>query len=191
MICIVVPAGFVMSATYGPSFTDRRLLPLHELASQIHHTVGFLVLAVGVTWWFRRTVFGRPSWAAELSTWQRVSASMVHFTILALIIVVPWSGWAALSSLADSPQFGPTHLWFFGTDRLLPRIWTPLAFNDPAGYRAFASVHASALWLGLGLLLVHIGSALWHHFVRRDGVLRRMWPLADTYDSSVGPIDRQ
>jgi cytochrome b561 len=23
---------------------------------------------------------------------------------------------------------------------------------------------------------MHAAAALWHHFVRRDGVLRRMWP---------------
>jgi cytochrome b561 len=25
---------------------------------------------------------------------------------------------------------------------------------------------------------VHALAALWHHFIRRDGVLRRMWPSA-------------
>jgi cytochrome b561 len=28
----------------------------------------------------------------------------------------------------------------------------------------------------LALVLLHIGAALYHHFVRRDDVLRAMWP---------------
>jgi cytochrome b561 len=29
----------------------------------------------------------------------------------------------------------------------------------------------------LAALLLHVGVALHHHFVRRDGALRRMWPF--------------
>ncbi len=177
MIAAVVPAGFVMTATYGPSFKDPHLLPLHTLASQLHHTLGFLVLAVALVWSYRRARVGRPSWDPGVAAWQRVIATPTHFALLVLLIVVPVSGWAALSALADSPQFGPTHIWFFGADRWLPRIVAPLAFDDPAGYRQYARVHIAALWVGLALICLHAGSALWHHFMRRDGVLRAMWPL--------------
>ncbi|MBM3529390.1 MAG: hypothetical protein FJX62_14970 [Alphaproteobacteria bacterium] len=27
----------------------------------------------------------------------------------------------------------------------------------------------------VALLALHVGAALYHHFVRRDGLLRRMW----------------
>ncbi|MEO4001768.1 cytochrome b/b6 domain-containing protein [Mesorhizobium sp. CAU 1732] len=27
----------------------------------------------------------------------------------------------------------------------------------------------------VALLLAHVGAALYHHFIRRDGLLRRMW----------------
>lgn len=62
---------------------------------------------------------------------------------------------------------------------MLPRIWEPLPFNDPMGYRLFGRMHVWALWVGLGLVALHVASALWHHAIRRDGVLRRMWPLGD------------
>lgn len=178
LIVVAVPAGFVMSATYGPSFKDPHLLPLHTLAGQFHHTAGFLVLVGALVWVTRRVKLGRPAWGSMVPAWQRGIAALVQSALLALLLLLPLSGWAALSSLADSPQFGPTHIWFFGTDRWAPRIWEPLAFNDPAGYRRFASIHMAALWAGLGLFAFHATSALWHHFVQRDGVLRRMWPLA-------------
>jgi cytochrome b561 len=37
-------------------------------------------------------------------------------------------------------------------------------------------LHVDAAWALLALVCLHIGAALWHHFVLRDGVLRRMLP---------------
>jgi cytochrome b561 len=179
LILVEVPAGFVMSMTYGPSFKDPTALKLHIFASQFHHTVGFLVLAGALYWVARRLRRGRPAWDAAVPRAQRILAGSVHGLLLALLVLVPWSGWTALSALADSPAFGTTHIWFFGFDRLLPRIWEPLPFNDPSGYARFGKLHVWGLWAGLALLSLHVASALWHHVVVRDGVLRRMWPLGD------------
>lgn len=179
LILVEVPAGFVMTRTYGPSFKDAKVLDLHILASQIHHTVGLLVLAGALVWLTRRAMRPRPPWDPQLPSVQRAAAMVVHFGLLLLLVVVPWSGWTALSALEDSPAYGPTHIWFFGTDGLVPRIWTPLPFNDPTGYRRFGGLHIWALWAGLALVALHAVSALWHHFVARDRVLRRMWPLGD------------
>jgi cytochrome b561 len=179
LICVEVPAGFVMTWTYGPSFKDAHVLDLHVLASQIHHTVGLFVLLGALVWLTRRAMRRRPPWDSRVTTPQRLLATVVHLGLLLLLLVVPWSGWTALSALADSPQFGPTHRWFFGWDGLVPRIWTPLPFNDPTGYRRFGGIHVWSLWIGLGLVSLHVLSALWHHFVVGDRVLRRMWPMGD------------
>jgi cytochrome b561 len=178
-ILLEVPAGFVMASTYGPSFRDEGVLGLHRFASQFHHTLGLLLLAAALAWLLRRLRRPRPPAGPAVPPWQRRLAGSVHALLALLLLIVPLSGWAALSALADSPQFGPTHLWFFGFDRLLPRIWAPLPFDDPMGYRLLGAVHVRALWLGLALLALHVAAALWHHAVRRDGVLRRMWPLAE------------
>ncbi len=179
LILLEVPAGFVMSMTYGPSFKDATALKLHIFASQFHHTVGFLVLAGVLLWIARRLRRGRPAWDAAVPRGQRLLAGSVHALLLALLVLVPWTGWTALSALADSAAFGTTHIWFFGFDRLLPRIWEPLPFNDPTGYARFGRLHVWGLWAGLALLALHVASAFWHHVVVRDGVLRRMWPLGD------------
>ena len=179
LILVEVPAGFVMSMTYGPSFKDARALELHIFASQFHHTVGFLVLAGALFWIVRRLRRGRPSWDGAVPRSQRILASSVHGLLLVLLVLIPWSGWTAISALADSPAFGTTHLWFFGFDRLLPMIWEPLPFDDPTGYARFGKLHVWGLWAGLALVTLHVASALWHHVAVRDGVLRRMWPLGD------------
>lgn len=176
-IACMAPAGYVMSSTYGASFKDARALKLHLLASQIHHTLGILVLAAALIWISRRLMRGRPV-ALPAPAYERAIAAIVHIALLSLLVLLPLSGWAAISALADSPQFGKTHLWFFGTDHLLPRIWQPLPFDNPGGYARFARWHIWGLWTGLALVSLHLLAALWHHWGRRDAVLRRMWPLA-------------
>jgi cytochrome b561 len=37
-----------------------------------------------------------------------------------------------------------------------------------------APVHRWLSWALLALALIHVAGALWHHFYRRDDVLRRM-----------------
>ena len=44
--------------------------------------------------------------------------------------------------------------------------------------RYLFAIHRWAGWLLIVLVLSHIGAALYHHFIRRDGVLRRMLPHA-------------
>ena len=176
-VIVVAPAGYLMSRTFGPSFKDAGILHLHLLMSQIHHTLGFLLLVVGLAWLVARFRVARPPLEAS-SVLERAAARGVHVALGALLLLIPWSGWTALSALEDSVEYGRTHIWFFGFDRILPRVWTPLAATDPAGYSRFAQLHRWLLIAAAVLLTIHALSALWHHFSRRDGVLRRMWPLA-------------
>jgi len=74
------------------------------------------VLACALTWILRRVRRGRPAWDAAVPRAQRILASAVHALLLLLLVAIPWSGWTALSALADSPAFGNTHIWFFGFD---------------------------------------------------------------------------
>jgi cytochrome b561 len=36
-------------------------------------------------------------------------------------------------------------------------------------------VHGTLAYLAVALVLLHVAGALYHHFVRRDQVLKRMW----------------
>jgi len=61
---------------------------------------------------------------------------------------------------------------------LVPRLIEPQPFNAPQGYAYYARFHIWFINAGAALLALHVIAALFHHFVRRDGVLRSMWPLA-------------
>ena len=55
-----------------------------------------------------------------------------------------------------------------GLPTLVPRS-KPLA-------DAASSLHELAVWALMAVLAVHVGAALHHALIRRDGVWARMWP---------------
>jgi cytochrome b561 len=152
-------------------------MPLHVLLAQLHHTNGFLILALAAWRLGWRQTHPAPDLPAALAAYQKVLARLTQAFLYALMILIPLSGWAALSVLADSEQFGKTAIWFFGTDQMprLPFI-APKAFNDPSGYRVFGGLHRNFIYAGGVLLGLHVLGALWHHLIKKDGVLLNMWP---------------
>jgi cytochrome b561 len=94
--------------------------------------------------------------------WQRKAAHAAHYALYALFFAVPLAGWA-YSSAAGFPVvwFGVVPLPdFVPVDRDLADVLKDL-------HEALAS--AMAL-----IVLVHVGGALKHHLIDRDGLLRRM-----------------
>jgi cytochrome b561 len=41
---------------------------------------------------------------------------------------------------------------------------------------AFDTTHVFLAWSAIVLIPVHLGGALYHHFIRRDDILKRMLP---------------
>jgi cytochrome b561 len=181
MICVEVPAGFLMAATYAPTLDDTRISSLHDLLGQTHHTTGFVLLmlfAIRLAWRARNPL---PEPPPDVSRLNRRIGRLNHWLLYTLLLLVPLSGWAALSVLADSAEYGKTHIWFFGSDGLMPRILPGLPFDSPWGYGLFATAHRWLLIAGGGVLGLHVSAALWHHLVRSDGILMRMWPGGCTH----------
>jgi cytochrome b561 len=91
----------------------------------------------------------------------RLAAASTHIALYALLLALPLLGWAT-----SNAQDKPVHL--FGLT--LPALVR--ADDDLADQ--LQAWHIDAAWILLGLVLLHIGAALWHHFVLRDGTLRAM-----------------
>ncbi len=175
MILVEVPVGFVMAYTYGAQFTNENMAKLHNVMAQIHITNGLLILLLvtyRLTWRFRNPVPGLP---ASLETYQRWLARLTHGFLYVLLFTMPLSGWAANSALGDTEQFGVTEIWFFAWN-IVPPIVPQLPLEHPFGFSFFASIHRYALYTGGVILSLHLLAAIWHHFVRKDNILLRMWP---------------
>lgn len=128
-----------------------------------HRHVGLCVLALFFARAALRFRSGRRT-SAHRSPWLlRWLAALNHLALYALLLAQPLLGWV----LSDA-QGKTVHL--FGAS--LPALVGP----DEDLADALQAWHQLAAWLLLGLILLHVGAALWHHFVLRDGVLQRMLP---------------
>lgn len=169
-----VPLGFWLSreAPQARITGDDAVLVWLE---QFHHSFGLLILflVVGRFWW--RMTNAVPAHPGGLPAYQVALAAVTHAALYVLMFVFPLSGWAA-SSLIGSEQF-PVPVNFFGLE-MVPLDFLrglPSPFNTFALYR---DIHMYCWYAGGALLSLHILAALYHHFVIRTDVLRRMWPMA-------------
>lgn len=97
-----------------------------------------------------------PGWQAELSAW-------VHRGLYAMLIFMAVTGFVRVSA----GGFPIEMLDWLGVPRL-PRM---------EGLAQLAkSAHFLGKFLLLALILMHVGGALFHAIVKRDGVMGRMWP---------------
>ncbi|MDF3980618.1 cytochrome b/b6 domain-containing protein [Luteibacter sp. PPL201] len=135
---------------------------LRGVLLDIHRHLGLLVLALlALRIVLRLSLRHAPG--VPMPAWLRVGAGFTHLLLYALLLAMPLLGWA-LASAADQP----IHL--FGV--AVPPIVAP---DDDLADRLQAW-HVRVAWVLLAVAGLHAGAALWHHLVRRDGVLRRMWP---------------
>ncbi len=178
-ILIEVPAGYIMAWTYGPGGVG--LEDVHIAASQVHHTIGLLMIAA---FFFRagwRIAHPAPPLPQSVKPLEAKLAGLVAFSFYALLLLVPLSGWLALSALADVPSVGPTQIWFFthdgfGANGMVPRLLPAVPYDSDHWYRysTWGSAHRYMIYAGGALLVLHIGAALRHHFMLKDEVLTRM-----------------
>lgn len=122
----------------------------------------FLLVLLRLLW---RLTHRPPALPADIPDWQHVAAEATHWLLYALMIAVPLSGW--LMSSAKGFQ-----TVYFG---VLP-FPDLLAKNKELG-ETLTTVHQALNFTLAGLVLIHTGAALKHHFIDRDGVLARMLPF--------------
>ena len=106
-----------------------------------------LAFAARLAW--TRLTGGESRLPAEAPAWERKAARVVHFGLYAGVFGIVLSGLAIA--------------WAYATPAL-----SGLALT------LFLGLHEAALIATVLLLIVHIAGALWHKFVRRDGVLESM-----------------
>lgn len=133
----------------------------------VHKLLGFvLLLFIVLPRFVFRVLAGAPADEPGLEWWQKVASHATHWALYALLIAVPLGGWIGVQLFGARDVFGLFKLPGF------------LAENQDAAARVFG-LHKLGALLMLALVAAHVGAALFHHFVRKDGVLRRMLPKRD------------
>ncbi|MGE8115433.1 cytochrome b [Pseudomonas sp.] len=132
----------------------------HPLLVELHKATGLALLLLVIVRIGLRLSLPHPPLPADLPASQRVAAGASHLLLYALMLAMPLLGWAMLSA-GGYPR---------------PLQLPAIAPHDLQLYAVLRQAHGWAGYLLFGTVLVHLGAALMHAWVRRDGVLRSMWP---------------
>lgn len=128
----------------------------------LHRPIGALILVLVVVRLINRLRHPPPPLPADLPRWQAIAAHASHWLLYALMFAMPLVGWTMLSA-------GGYPVVLFDGVRL-PALVSP----DPALYAWLRDAHGWAARLLFVLVLVHVAAALYHAWVRRDGVFGAM-----------------
>jgi cytochrome b561 len=134
----------------------------HDWLVRLHKPLGIAILLLAAIRLAVRLRHPPPPLPADLPAVQKLAAHASHWLLYVLMFALPLVGWGMLSA-GGYPVMLTSSL-------RLPAIL-------PANAALFAVLRHLHAWLAVVLLVVflgHLGAALYHGVVRRDGVLRSM-----------------
>ncbi|GLQ21902.1 cytochrome b [Algimonas porphyrae] len=147
----------------------KEWMPNRFAIYQLHKSFGITVLALSIVRLIWRLRHKPPALPDAMPGWQQRASHLTHGVFYGLMFVMPLLGWAMVSA-SDLPI--PTVL--FG---VVPLPDLPGLAQSEALEARFKALHEIGAKLFIGLIVLHVGAALKHQFIDRDGVLRRMLPI--------------
>ncbi|MBI1331081.1 MAG: cytochrome b [Alphaproteobacteria bacterium] len=167
-----IAALLIANIALGLYFGDLpRSDPSKFLLAQTHKSIGLTVLVLTLArigWRLTHRVPGLPP---DMPALLKLAARGAHVLLYVVMLGLPLTGWAMVSS---SPLGLPTK--YFGLFD-----WPNLGYfaNQPVEQKrafigAFHESHEILANIAIALIILHVGAALYHQFVRRDGVAMRM-----------------
>ena len=130
----------------------------------LHRPLGIAILILALIRLVTRLLTQAPALPANISQPERLAIKLSEVVLYTLFIALPLVGWAMLSA-GHYPivMFGSVHL-------------PPILPAKPELYATLRKTHTILAYLLFLTFLAHLGAALFHTLVLRDGLLKRMAP---------------
>ncbi|WP_449428903.1 cytochrome b [Rhodanobacter umsongensis] len=154
LMAIMILAMLFIGVGMVASVSER-----HEWLLRIHKPLGIAILILAVVRLAVRLRHPPPALPADLPAVQKLAAHASHWLLYILMLAMPLIGWAMLSAggypvmLSDSLR--------------LPPIFP----TSPVAFAVLRHMHGWFAMLLFLTFLAHMGAALYHGLIRRDGVL--------------------
>lgn len=160
----ILAVAIIAMITVGLIVDGMDRSPERSQLLALHKATGVFVLALALWRVVWRLAQGFPGSVGHHSQFERVSAHISHWLLLALILIMPLSGllWSLFNGRAV-PVYG-----FFE----IPAFARQEAIAD-----LFETIHRLASKALIGVIGVHVLAAFKHHFIDRDATLKRMLGL--------------
>ena len=160
MLAVQIPLGVVMDYRGNDlNIWDDLTNNLYSL----HKLMGMVILLVVIARLGYRLTHGAPEDEPTLEPWQKIVSHVTHWAIYVLLVIASLLGWLGISYSPALDAFG---------------IKLPALFVSPDEAKAalVLKAHTIAVFALVLLTGMHVGAALYHYVIRRDGVLNRMLP---------------
>ena len=157
LMALMIIAMLFIGAGMAASVSER-----HEWLLNLHKPLGIAILLLVVVRLFVRFSTRQPPLPAELPAVQVLAAKLSHVLLYALMFILPVVGWAMISAAGDPVMLSSS----LQLPSILPANPTTFAFLRKA--------HTYLAYLLFLTVLLHLAAALFHGWIRRDGVLQSM-----------------
>ena len=153
MIIAMLFIGVGMAASVSRSY---------DLLVSIHRPLGIAILVLCIARIVNRFINPPPDLPDTVPSLQRFAAKASHIVLYALMLILPLVGWG-MQSAARYPivLYGPVRL-----PAILP--------HDLTIYAWLREFHTVLAYLLFATFVAHLGAALYHGLIRRDGVFGSM-----------------
>jgi cytochrome b561 len=160
LMALAIIIGFGM----GLYMVDLSFSPQKLKLYSWHKWLGVTIFALAAVRLLWRLTHPAPELPSHMPLWQRVSAHATHVLLYGFFFAIPLTGW--LFSSASGFQ-----TVYFGVLPLPDLIDKNRELADTLKW-----IHKYCAYALAALVALHIAAALKHHFLDRDGLLKRMLP---------------
>lgn len=150
MSMLFVGIGMVASINLRPTLVS------------LHRPLGIAILLLVIVRLWNRLRHPPPQLPADLPPIQVFAAKASHWLLYGLMLAMPLLGWSMLSA-------GGYPVTMFNGFAL-----PPIAPHDATVYAVLRTAHTWLALLLFATVLMHLSAALFHAWVRRDGVFESM-----------------
>ena len=146
----------------GLYMVDLTLSPTKLRLFSWHKWAGVTIFSLALIRCLWRLSHTSPPLPANLPRWQHAVTEVSHYSLYALMIVIPLSGWL----MSSAKGFQTVYFGVIPLPDLLDK-------NKELG-ETLTLVHKFLNYTMIGIVIAHAAAALKHHFVDKDDILRRM-----------------
>jgi cytochrome b561 len=157
LMAVALPVGFVIG-----HIKDSDKMAFYA----IHESAGLTILLVAVARLAWRLTHPPPPLPEHIPAPMRLAARANHWLLYAALIVQPILGFVATNAWGFPLQDQTAYLGFIDLPKVMEKN-VPLAEAAQAAHNALGVSIAA-------LLVLHVGAAIFHQAIRRDGTLLRI-----------------
>ena len=140
--------------------------PMRRILLEWHKSLGMTALVMIVFRIAYRLATKAPPYAERIGRLTHLGASGAHLALYGLMVFMPLTGyWFSAEGGYSLPFF-----WLFQW----PRVLTV----DKAATRTPEMLHGYGAYAIYTVVVLHVAAVVWHHWIKRDTILARMWPGA-------------